>query len=78
MYSDTPGEVKLSLISIHRTWDYTSTTIATNITTTMVLIKSSTSSSYYLYISYLNLLCTSFKRFVIVIGFLINISSIME
>ena len=37
MYSDIPGEVKLSLISIHRTWDYTSTTIATNITTTIVL-----------------------------------------
>ena len=42
MYSDIPGEDKLSLILIHRTRDYTSTTIVTNITTIIssnILVK---------------------------------------
>jgi hypothetical protein len=40
MYSDTRREVKLSLISLHRTGDYTSITIGTNITTTVLIRKS--------------------------------------
>ena len=39
MYSDTPREVKLSLVSLHRIGDYTSITIDTNITSTILIRK---------------------------------------
>jgi hypothetical protein len=39
MYSDTPREVKLSLVSLHRIGDYTSITIDANITSTVLIRK---------------------------------------
>ena len=39
MYSDTPREVKLSLVSLHGIGDYTSITIDANITSTVLIRK---------------------------------------